>query len=154
MARLINDSMEIKCIFGEHCGACDSAIETAIFHRFESHAPPLGRTCLFFHACVKTALHLTKARTDVSAKKAKDWLLWISEEHLLKLRASSGCFGLLVARLLRPARRQAASACLELFLNIVVASATEAWLLRPNRLAVSASKGFEKTDGLLENSGC
>ncbi|CAL1141637.1 unnamed protein product [Cladocopium goreaui] len=26
------------------------------------------------------------------------------------------------------------------------ASATEAWLLRPNRLAVSASKGFEKTD--------
>ena len=103
MARLINDSMEIKCIFGEHCGACDSAIETAIFHRFESHAQPLGRTCLFFHACVKTALHLTKARTDVSAKKAKDWLLWISEEHLLKLRASSGCFGLLVARLLRPA---------------------------------------------------
>ena len=90
MARLINDSMEIKRIFGEHCRACDSAIETAIScfrsagHRFESHARPLGRTCLFFHACVKTALHLTKARTDVSAKKAKDWLLWISEEHLLQ----------------------------------------------------------------------
>ncbi|CAL1145789.1 unnamed protein product, partial [Cladocopium goreaui] len=29
------------------------------------------------------------------------------------------------------------------------ASATEAWLLRPNRLAVSASKGFEKTDSWL-----
>ena len=60
MARLINDSIEIKRIFGEHCcRACDSGIETAISsfraagHRFESHARPLGRTCLFFHACVK-----------------------------------------------------------------------------------------------------
>ena len=33
---------------------------------------------------MKTALHVNKARTDVSAKKAKDWLLWISEEHVIQ----------------------------------------------------------------------
>ena len=90
MARIINDSMELKRVFGQYCRTCDSCIETAISsfrsagHRFESHARPLGRTCLFFHACVKTALHLIHARTDLSAKKARAWLLWISEEHWLQ----------------------------------------------------------------------
>ena len=90
MARLINDSQEIKRIFANHCASCDSVIRDALSSfrsaglRFESHARPLGRTCLFFHACVKTALHLMKARTDLSAKKAREWLEWVSEEHLLQ----------------------------------------------------------------------
>lgn len=90
MARLINDSMELKRLFAEHCQTSESHLRTAIAsfraagHRFESHAKPLGRTCLFFHAVVKTALHVMNARSDSSAKKAKQWLLWVSEEHLLQ----------------------------------------------------------------------
>ena len=90
MARLINDSMELKRVFGDYCRSSESQVHSAIScfraagHRFESYAKPLGRTCLFFHACIRTACHLVRSRSDASAKKAKQWLSWISEEHVLQ----------------------------------------------------------------------
>ena len=90
IAKLINNSIEIKRIFAEHCRTSETTLASVLSsfraagHRFESHARPLGRTCLFFHACVKTALHITKTRTDGSAKTANQWLLWISEERVLQ----------------------------------------------------------------------
>lgn len=90
MARLINNSMELKRVFANFARSSESPVHSAISsfrsagHRFESYAKPLGRTCLFFHACVRTACHLVRARTDASAQKARAWLVWISEEHLLQ----------------------------------------------------------------------
>eukprot|EP00438_Fugacium_kawagutii_P035753 Skav229347 [mRNA] locus=scaffold2596:465700:472220:+ [translate_table: standard] len=90
MARLINNSMELKRVFSNFARSSESPVHSAISsfrsagHRFESYAKPLGRTCLFFHACVRTACHLVRARTDISAQKARAWLAWISEENLVQ----------------------------------------------------------------------
>lgn len=90
MARLINNSMELKRVFTNFSRSSESPVHSLISsfrsagHRFESYAKPLGRTCLFYHACLRTACHLARSRTDVASQKAKAWLAWISEEHLLQ----------------------------------------------------------------------
>ena len=90
IAKLINDSMELKRLIAEFCRSSDAEVHSKISsfraagHRFESHAKPLGRTCLFLHACIKTACHLVRSRSDASAKKARNWLSWLSEEHVLQ----------------------------------------------------------------------
>ena len=90
IARLMQHSSEIKRVFADFAKTSESAVDTivAIFraagHRFESHSKPLGRTCLFLHACVKTALHLVRSRKDDSAQRARAWLLWLNEERLLQ----------------------------------------------------------------------
>ncbi|CAE7244095.1 haeIIM [Symbiodinium sp. CCMP2592] len=89
IAKLLQFSEEIKRIFVEFTTSTDTVLKRAVSdfraaaHRFESHAKPLGRTCLYIHACIRTALRLTKTRSDASGQKAKAWLLWLSEERAL-----------------------------------------------------------------------
>jgi hypothetical protein len=89
IAKLIHNSQEIRRIFEEFVQSADSAVISAVRnmraagHRFESHAKPLGRTCLFLHSCVKTAVRISAARSDMSSKLAKAWLTWLTEERAL-----------------------------------------------------------------------
>ena len=89
IAKLINDSKELKRLFAEFCCSSDASFRAA-GHRFESHAKPLGRTFLFLHASIKTACHLVRSRSDASAKKACNWLSWLSEEHVLQAAMLAG----------------------------------------------------------------
>ena len=90
MAKIMHHSVEIKRIFSEYAKTSNAAVQRSLNsfraagHRFESFARPLGRTLLYFHATLKTALHLVRTRTDSAAKRAKAWLLWISEERLVQ----------------------------------------------------------------------
>ena len=52
-------------------------------HRFESHTKPLGRTCLFLHACIRTCLQLVRMRKDSAGQKAKAWVENLDEEKAL-----------------------------------------------------------------------
>ena len=89
IAKLVQFSEEVKRIFVEYAEATDALLRRAVrnfraaAHRFESHSKPLGRTCLYIHACVRTAVKLTLTRTDASSQKAKHWLSWLSEERAL-----------------------------------------------------------------------
>ena len=89
IAKLVQFSPEIRRVFGNYAHSSDSAVKTAVTnmraagHRFESHSKPLGRTCLFLHACIRTALHLTRSRSDKAARVAMSWLQWLSEERAL-----------------------------------------------------------------------
>ena len=90
IARLMQHSSEIRRVFADFAKTSESAVDTIVAnfraagHRFESHSKPLGRTCLFLHACVRTALHLVRSRKDDSAQRARAWLLWLNEERLLQ----------------------------------------------------------------------
>ena len=90
IARLVHYSPEIKRIFQQFANTSESTVLKTVSnfraaqHRFDSQAKPLGRTCLFLHACVRTALHLTRARSDNMMRKAKNFLLWLNDERALQ----------------------------------------------------------------------
>ena len=90
IARLIEFSPEIKRVFQEYAAQSDCIVRSAVVnmraaaHRFESHAKPLGRTCLFIHAALRTALHVAKVRSDQAGAFAKRWLEWVDEEQCLQ----------------------------------------------------------------------
>ena len=90
IAKLIHNSVEVRRIFAEFAKAADSDVMTAVTnmsaagHRFDSHATPLGRTCMHLHASIRAALRLCRLRSDDSSKYARLFLEWISEEHALQ----------------------------------------------------------------------
>lgn len=90
IARLIQNSHELRRVFAEFAQTCHNAIRRAVVnmraagHRFESHARPLGRTCLFLHAAISAALHMVQTRSDASAGFAKMWLQSLNEEQALQ----------------------------------------------------------------------
>lgn len=90
IARLVHYSPEVKRIFQQFASTSESAVLKAVSnfraaqHRFDSQAKPLGRTCLFLHACVRTALHLIRVRSDNVMRKAQNFLLWLNEERALQ----------------------------------------------------------------------
>ena len=96
IARLVHYSPEIKRIFQEFASASESTVLKAVSnfraaqHRFDSQSKPLGRTCLFLHACVRTALHLTRARSDNVMRKARNFLLWLNDERALQAAMLAG----------------------------------------------------------------
>lgn len=57
---------------------------SAAGHRFESHAKPLGRSCIYIHATILTALRVWRTRTDESSSRAKRFLSWVSDEKMLQ----------------------------------------------------------------------
>eukprot|EP00435_Cladocopium_sp_Y103_P022118 s3625_g5.t1 len=89
VARLIQHSPEIRRLFESFSADTDNTLRSAVVnfrsaqHRFESHTKPLGRTCLFLHACVRTCLQLFRTRTDNAAKKAKLWIQKLDDESAL-----------------------------------------------------------------------
>ena len=89
IAKQVQFSEEVKRIFVAFASDTDAVLRRAVgnfraaAHRFESYSKPLGRTCLFIHACVRTALRIMRTRSDASSKKAREWLLWVTEERAL-----------------------------------------------------------------------
>jgi hypothetical protein len=89
VARLVQNSMEVRRVFVGFVQTTKGAVKTVVAnmraagHRFESMQKPLGRSCFHIHACIKTALHIMRARTDDSSKRAKAWLTWINSEKCL-----------------------------------------------------------------------
>ena len=89
IARLVQNSMEVRRVFVGFVKTTKGAVKTVVAnmraagHRFESMQKPLGRSCFHIHACIKTALHIMRARTDDSSKRAKAWLTWIDSEKCL-----------------------------------------------------------------------
>ena len=92
IARMIHNSVHIRRIFVNYTRTCRSkAINSnitnlrAAAHRFESFQKPLGRTCIFLHACIRTALHISRRQHDDMAKMAKTWLKSVTTERCLML---------------------------------------------------------------------
>ncbi|CAE8641554.1 unnamed protein product [Polarella glacialis] len=89
VARLVQNSVEVRRVFVGFVKTTKGAVKTVVAnmraagHRFESMQKPLGRSCFHIHACIKTALHIMRARTDDSSKRAKAWLSWINSEKCL-----------------------------------------------------------------------
>ena len=58
----------------------------AASHRFESWQKPLGRTALFMHASIQTAMYVaSRPAKDENTDKAKEWLGWVDSERCLML---------------------------------------------------------------------
>ena len=90
MARIIQNSLEVQRIFKGHCKTSFRCIHNIVanmrsaLHRFESMSKPLGRSCIFLHAMIKTALTLATTRTDDAGKRAGEWLMWLDTEKCLQ----------------------------------------------------------------------
>ena len=90
MARIIQNSSEVQRIFKGHCKTSFRCIRNIVanmksaLHRFESMSKPLGRSCIFLHAMIKTALTLATVRTDEVGKRAGQWLMWLDTEKCLQ----------------------------------------------------------------------
>jgi len=104
---MIQHSDELRRIFKQFVsGECEftQMVDNlrAAKHRFESMQKPLGRACIHLKALIKTALHIAALRTDKQAKRAEDWLLFLSDEVCLTLAmlADAGDEALLLTRLL------------------------------------------------------
>ena len=92
IARMIHNSPHIRQVFVNYTRMCrNKAINAGITnlraaaHRFESFQKPLGRTCIFLHACIRTALHISRRQNDDMAKMAKAWLKSVTTERCLML---------------------------------------------------------------------
>ena len=89
VARMIQHSPEIRRMFESFASTGDNVLDKAVVnfrsaqHRFESHTKPLGRTCLFLHACIRTCLQLVRTRKDSTGQKAKAWVENLDEEKAL-----------------------------------------------------------------------
>ncbi|CAE7237118.1 unnamed protein product [Symbiodinium sp. CCMP2456] len=90
IAKMIHHSDEIRRIFANFAKTSSSNAITAATnmsaagHRFESHAKPLGRSCIYIHATILTALRVWRTRTDESSSRAKRFLSWVSDEKMLQ----------------------------------------------------------------------
>ena len=90
MARIIQNSLEVQRIFKDHCNTSFKCIGNVVanmrsaLHRFESMSKPLGRSCIFLHAMIKTALTLATVRTDDAGRRAGEWLMWLDTEKRIQ----------------------------------------------------------------------
>ena len=93
VAKLVQNSTETSRKFAEHVKSSQSSVITtaiknmrAASHRFESWQKPLGRTALFMHASIKTAMYVAnRPAKDENTDKAKAWLAWVNSERCLML---------------------------------------------------------------------
>ena len=90
VARLIHNSREIRRQFQFYSHTSFRVINKAVRnmraapHRYECMQKPFGRTVLFVHACIRTAIWCATTRTDESAARGKEWLLNITDEACLQ----------------------------------------------------------------------
>ena len=93
VAKLVQNSTETSRVFAGYVKSSSSSVVTsaiknmrAASHRFESWQKPLGRTALFMHASIKTALYVaSRPASDDNTDKAKEWLEWVDSERCLML---------------------------------------------------------------------
>lgn len=93
VAKLVQNSHETARVFAGYVKSSQSSVVTAAIknmraasHRFESWQKPLGRTALFLHASIKTALYVaSRPAKDDNTDKAKEWLGWVDSERCLTL---------------------------------------------------------------------
>jgi len=108
MARIIQNSRPIQCKFRHYIATSIRVVGTvaanmrAAAHRYESMQKPFGRSVLFIHAVIRTALWCTQTRTDESSRSAADWLLWINNERCVQaaMMADASDQTLMLTRLL------------------------------------------------------
>ena len=93
VAKLVHNCTETSRVFAGYVKSSKSSVVTsairnmrAASHRFESWQKPLGRTALFMHASIKTAMYVAgRPAKDDNTDKAKDWLGWVDSERCLML---------------------------------------------------------------------
>ncbi|CAK0800330.1 unnamed protein product [Prorocentrum cordatum] len=93
VAKLVQNSTETSRLFAGYVKSSQSSVVTsairntrAASHRFESWQTPLGRTALFKHASIETAMCVAnRPAKDENTDKAKAWLAWVDSERCLML---------------------------------------------------------------------
>ena len=87
ISRMVQNSPAISQVFHQYVVSARNKIVSsacanmrAAKHRFESHAKPMGRSCLHLHSCIRTALHISSKSSKDVADRAKEWLLWVDTE--------------------------------------------------------------------------
>ena len=93
VSKLVQNSTETSRVFAGYVKSSQSSVVTsalrnmrAASHRFESWQKPLGRTALFMHASIKTAIYVAgRPAKDENTDKAKEWLEWVDSERCLML---------------------------------------------------------------------
>ena len=93
VAKLVQNSTETSRVFTGYVKSSQSSVVTsairnmrAASHRFESWQKPLGRTALFMHASIQTAMYVAnRPAKDERADNAKEWLGWVDSERCLML---------------------------------------------------------------------
>ena len=87
IARMVQNSHAISQIFQDYVASVRNKIVNsacanmrAAKHRFESHARPMGRSCLHLLSCIRTALHISSKSSKDVADRANEWLLWVDNE--------------------------------------------------------------------------
>jgi hypothetical protein len=107
IARIIQNSPAIRTKFNGFCNTTFRGVLATVKnmkaakHRYESMQKPFGRTVLFAHGCVKTALWCS-LRADDTAIRAKVWLRWLDDEKCLQsaMQADASDQTLFVTRML------------------------------------------------------
>ena len=90
VARIVQSSTLIRARFQALCRTSFKIVRSTVTnmraaaHRYESLQKPFGRSVLFIHACVRTALWTAQTRNDESSASSKAWLTWVSEERCLQ----------------------------------------------------------------------
>ena len=86
IARLIHFSPAIRERFGHYARGTFRVVRKVVKNmraapqRYECLQKPFGRSILYMHANIKTALWVATTREDESSNTAKDWLEWIDTE--------------------------------------------------------------------------
>ena len=90
IARIIQNSHVVRLRFQVYCKTSFRLVKSVVVnmraapHRYESMQKPFGRSVIYIHGCIRTALWCTQTRSDESAASSKEWLTWIDEEKCLQ----------------------------------------------------------------------
>ena len=90
IARTVHNSLVVRAKFKSFAKTSFRVVRTHVTnmraapHRYESMQKPLGRSTLYFHATVRTALWCHQTRDDEAGKNATHWLNWIDSEKALQ----------------------------------------------------------------------
>ena len=93
VAKLVQNSTETSRVFAGYVKSSESSVVKsaiknmrAASHRFESWQKPIGRTALFLHASIRTAVYVSRRPAkDENTDHAKAWLEWVDSERCLTL---------------------------------------------------------------------
>ena len=90
MARVIHNSYIIRAKFKFYVKTSFRLVNNIVSnmcaapHRYESMQKPFGRTCLYVHGNLRTALWCAQTRDDEAATNGEQWALWINNEKCLQ----------------------------------------------------------------------
>lgn len=90
IARLVHNSHVVRLRFQMYARTSFKLVKSVVGnmraapHRYESMQKPFGRSVIYIHACIRTALWCAQTRSDESAASSKEWLSWINIERCLQ----------------------------------------------------------------------